>query len=191
MIWQAVAPVLQSMITGLALQTADAFFQGGEWSNQRHAFVEPGLQMQLELRITSSAFTARGTNYQDNGDGTSSAVMGGMRDFILNVQAKSYDQAYDHWAHEYAERIRTRIFRDSVQATLAASSIVVWDAADILDLPGVEDGQATSVASLDLKCRAGFLDDAEIVPYFASVALVGTISGTVSGVPYTIPITAP
>lgn len=186
MMWATLCPYLQGIVTNLCLDTTDPLFQGAEWAKQKHGFVAPSVQMQLDLEITSSGEGSWGTRYSfdqagNGGQGKLTAVLAGQREFVLNVQVKSYDNRFEFWALEYAERIRTRISRDDVVADLTEHGVAVWRLGPILKIDGVEDGQALTVCNLDLFCRAGFEDpypdDGTGLAFFKSVEIKSKISG--------------
>jgi hypothetical protein len=186
MMWATLCPYLQGVITNLCLDATDPLFQGSEWRVQQKAFVAPSVQMSLDLEITSSTEGSWGTRYAydpagNGGQGKLTAKIAGQREFVLNVQIKSYDTRFEFWALEYAERIRTRIGRDDIVAELTAHGVTVWQASRIVKLDGVEDGQALSVCNLDLFARAGFEDpypdDGTGLAFFRSVEIKSKISG--------------
>jgi hypothetical protein len=186
MMWATLCPYMQGVITGLALDATDPFFQGAEWSKQAHSFIAPSSQLQIDLEITSTGGDDWGTRYAfdpagNSGAGKLTASLSGQREFVLNVQVKSYDNSFQFWALEYAERIRTRINREDIMADLAANNVVCWLAGNIRTINGVEDGEALTVCNLDLKCRAGFNDpypdDGTGLAFFTTIEIKSKISG--------------
>lgn len=164
MLWATLAPLFKSTITSLALDTTDPLWQGAEFHDQQHTFVGPGAQVQIDLKITSMSATTEKVERltfdqtANGGVGALTSVMHGMRDLTLNVQFRSFDLRYDMWAHEYAERVRTRIWRSTVTDTLIAQNLTPVRMGPITDVAGKEDGQAVSVCNLDMFFRAGFAD---------------------------------
>lgn len=163
MLWATLAPLLKSTITSLALDATDPLWQGAEFHDQQHTFVGPGSQVQIDLKITTSAATSNVERFTydptaNGGNGDLSSSMQGMRDFTLNVQVRSFDLRYAMWAQEYAERIRTRIWRSSVTDMLIANNVTPVKMGPIVTVDGKEDGQALSVCNLDMFFRAGFTD---------------------------------
>lgn len=186
MMWATLCPYLQGVVTGLCLDTADPFFQGAEWSKQAHSFIAPSVQMQLDLEITATSGDSYGTRYAfdpagNSGAGKLTAGMFGQREFVLNAQVKSYDNRFQYWALEYAERIRTRINREDIMADLTLNGVTVWLAGKISTLNGVEDNEALTVCSLDLFCRAAFSDpypdDGTGLAFFSSIEIKSKLSG--------------
>jgi hypothetical protein len=161
MLWSTLAPVLRSTITSLALDATDPLFEA-VWRDGQRPFVAPSVAAEIVLRVTSvkDVTTAERYTYTPSPAGLSSA-MHGIREFTLNVQARSYDLSYSHLAIEYAERIRTRIKRRSVLDTLLPYGCTYVSSGPIADLEGREDGQALSIANVDLFMRAGFEDTSE------------------------------
>jgi hypothetical protein len=159
MLWAAIAPVLLSVIQSIALETSDPLWSV-EWARQQRAFGSPTVQAGVYLKITSSRPVFDEVRFKFHApSNTVKDVIHGMRDFTLNVQCKSYSHAYADWAHEYAERIRTRMNRNAVRNSLIAVNTVFLEAGVITDVNGEEDGRELSLANLDLFFRAGFEDE--------------------------------
>lgn len=193
MLWADLAPLLKSTITSLALDTTDPLWQGAEWRTQQHAFVSPSTQVQIDMKITVSAdITSKVERFAfdpaaNGGAGDLSSSMHGMRNFTLNVQIKSYDATYAMWANEYAERIRTRIWRSGVTDVLIARNLTPVSMGAITDVPGKEDGQALSVVNFDMFFRAGFTDAPVTgVGWIDSILLTSHVSNP-GGVEYPAP----
>jgi hypothetical protein len=186
MMWATLCPYLQGVITNLCLDATDPLFQGAEWAKQQKSFVAPSVQMSLDLEITSSTEGSWGTRFYfdqagNGGQGKLTASIVGQREFVLNIQIKSYDNRFEFWALEYAERIRTRINRDDICDDLTQHGVTIWEASRITKVDGVEDGEALTVCNLDLFARAGFVDpypdDGTGLAYFKSVEIKSKISG--------------
>lgn len=167
MLWANLAPLLKSTITACALRATDPLYSAAftaEYKDQAKQLVNAMTQASIDLRITSTTDTLTGERWTfdpaaNAGVGDLSSAMHGMRDFTLNVQCKSYDLTYAAWAHEYAERIRTRMHSRAVRdALLAGGDVTLVNAGKVQSVDGKEDGEAVSVASLDLFMRAGFVD---------------------------------
>src|SRR3954470_6629554 len=129
MMWATLCPYMQGVVTGLCLDQADPLFQGAEWAKQQHGFIAPSVQMQLDLEIKASGEGSWGTRYAydpsgNGGTGKLTVSLEGQREFVLNLQVKSYDARFEFWALEYAERVRTRIVRDDISADLSEHDVV-------------------------------------------------------------------
>lgn len=187
MMWARIAPILRDLVTQLAFQDSDSLtVQTSEYSNQQHAFLDPATAVQIELRLTNVKTIAWGTNDVLNQDGTVTGTNGGMREYTLNVRCKGYEGEFSLWALEYAERIRTRLQHDETIAFLIANEINFFDYGPILNVEGKEDGQAVSIATMDLKAYSGYVDvDAPIqsTKLFASFQLTSKLGGYVNGQP--------
>lgn len=158
MLWATLAPTLKSVITSIALQTSDPLWSS-DWLDQQRPFASPTTQAEILLRIpTSRAVHDETRRVYDVGTQSIIATDHGVREFTLNVQARSYDLSYAAWAHEYLERIRTRIMRETPRAALLAAGVVLVERGPIVQVDGEVDGRALSVANLDLFMRAGFED---------------------------------
>lgn len=163
MLWATLAPFIKTTLTGLALDVADPLWTGVKFRDQKRPFVSPTVKAEIVIRIAQSRRIAGGerATFTPGSPGSLSIAMHGVREFTVNVQAKSYRLEYAGWAHEYLERIRTRIERQSVRDAMLVQSLVCHDVGPIIELEGKEDGAALSVGSLDLFMRAGFVDTAE------------------------------
>jgi hypothetical protein len=159
MLYATLAPFLADLIGSLALDDADPLFKA-VYRDQKRPFVSPTVKAEIVLKVTSSRETLTNERYTQTPGPvvTLSSKMHGIREFTLNVQAKSYDLTYARWAHEYLERIRTRIQKRSVKDLMVAQNLACYGRGAIQDVEGKEDGQALSVANLDLFMRAGFED---------------------------------
>lgn len=158
MLWATLAPTLKSAITSIALDAADPLWSA-EWAEQAQPLVSPTVQAEILLRIpTSRAVYDETRRTYDANTQTITAVDHGLREFTLSIQARSYDLTYAAWAHEYCERIRTRIMRETPRATLLAAGVVLVERGPIVQVEATVDGRALSAANLDLFMRAGFED---------------------------------
>jgi hypothetical protein len=193
-LWANIAPTLTSVIKSNALAAPDtnwlaqpdiAFWDGG-----KTPFTSPVVKATLKLRIPASRAIFDQRRVIPNPSPSAGAelleVQHGMREFTLNVLCKSYSQEFPKWAHEMAERIRTRIQRRSVRQELLAVQVVLVEAGPINDVRLVEDDRATSVASLDLRMRAAFEDEAQAITWIEFIELTGQIKDT-AGVTYPAP----
>lgn len=172
MIWSEIADTLRSVIASVALETADPLWST-EWRDQKQTFASPTVQAKIVLHITSSADLMTEERYDED----NVSELHGMRNFTLNVQAKSYNLEYEQWAFEYAERIRTRLRRATPRAALLAANVALVSAGPILSLKAIEDGHAVSVANLDLFMRCGFTDrDATPTGWIESLELTTHLS---------------
>lgn len=160
MIWAEIAPVLLSTVQSLALRQTDPLWKA-EWIDSKRTFGSPKSKVKIFLEVTSSReeLTEERSVFVPGSPGSITRTQHGSREFTLNIQAKSYSQEYVDWAHEYAERIRTRIQRKTVLATLRAANVALVRVGEIRDMSYDEDGIALSVANLDVIMRAAFADD--------------------------------
>jgi hypothetical protein len=182
--WNAAATLLKSTIQSIALEASDplyaADFQAAYRDTAREN-VHPVVQLELVLQITSSSDVMTGERFTfdpaaNGGNGELISTMHGMRDFTLNVQARSYDLSYSAWAITYLERIRTRIWRSSVREALIANGIAPFDLGPILDVQGKEDGHALSVANLDIHMRLSFTDTPQLgTGWFEKITLTSHV----------------
>lgn len=164
--WNDAATLLKDTIQSLALEASDPLFVAdftAVYRDEAHENVHPIVQLELVLQITSSSDVMTGERRTfdqaaNGGLGELTSTMHGMRDFTLNVQARSYDLSYSAWAITYLERVRTRIWRSSVLEALIAQNIAPFATSPIVDLQGKEDGHALSVANLDIRLRLSFTD---------------------------------
>jgi hypothetical protein len=195
MLWATLAPLLKSTITSLALRATDPLYSArfeAEYHDQRKKFTPPVTKASIDLKLTSSTdtFTEERSTFDpaaNGGLGAQTTSLHGMRDFVLNVQCKSYDLAYAHWAHEYAERIRTRIQARAVRDALIGQNLTLVRCGAIIDLDGKEDGHAQSIANLDLFFRAGFEDATPgSVNWIESILLTSHVKNP-AGVEYPAP----
>ncbi len=153
-------------MTSLALATPDATFKA-RFRDVKRPFVSPTAKLELVLSIPSSrAVTTHERLTQAPGAQPGDPVMltstmHGIREFTFNVQARSYELAFDRWGHTYLERIRTRMHRRSVRDALRVHDVGLIAAGPILEFETKQDGHALSVCNLDLFMRCGFEDDAE------------------------------
>jgi len=168
--WGNAAQLLKTTIQSLALESADPLYAAdfqAVYADQAREGVHPGVQCELVLEITSSTDVMTGERRvfdpaANGGQGDLSSAMHGMREFTLNVQAKSYDLTYSAWAIAYLERIRTRIWRSSTLEALIAADIAPFDTGPINKVDGKVDGHALSVANLDIRMRLSFSDTPQI-----------------------------
>jgi hypothetical protein len=178
MIWAEIAPVLIAQIQGLALQTSDPLWVP-EWKDEQQTFGSPTVQSKIELEIAAASDVFQETRRTEVGAPTPGvlATEHGMREFTLNVQCKSYDSRYAFWAFEYAERIRTRIKRESVRDALHAVNTAFLNSSAITRVEYDEDGHRVRLANLDLFFRAGFEDTegAEVLGWIESIALTARL----------------
>jgi hypothetical protein len=163
MLWATLAPFIKTTITGLALDVADPLWTGAKFRDQKRPFISPTLGAEIVIRIAQSRVVAgdERATFTPGSPGSLSIAMHGIREFTVNVQAKSHKLEYAGWCHEYLERIRTRIMRRSVRDAMLVQNLICYEAGPIIELEGKEDGAALSVGSLDLFMRAGFVDTAE------------------------------
>jgi hypothetical protein len=161
-IWDTLAPVLRDVVQGLCLNTPDATFKA-TYRDMQKPFVSPTAKLAVELTIPSSrAITTHERLTQTAGPVIElTSTLHGIREFTLNVQAKSYELSFNRWAHVVLERVRTRINRRSVRDTLLAANVACYDVGAIREMQMKQDGHALSVCSLDLFMRAGFEDEPE------------------------------
>lgn len=159
MLYASLAPFLATTITNIALDVADPLFKV-VYRDQKRPFVAPSKAVEIVLRVTSSrdVTTEERYTFTPGPVASLSSKMHGIREFTLNVQARSYDLTFARWAIEYLERIRTRIQRRSVRDLMIAQNVVHYGSSPITDAEGKEDGQALSIGNLDLFMRAGFED---------------------------------
>jgi hypothetical protein len=175
MMWTTIAPALLAAVQGIALQPSDPLWVA-EWQDEQRTFGSPTAQVKVFLEVTSCAPVFDATRTTADGLGSPIQTAHAIREFVLNVQVKSYDSTYAFWAFEYAERIRTRMNRDTVLEALAAVETKFLRASPITRLEYNEDGHAIKVANLDLFMRAGFVDEAESgIGWIDSVALTSKL----------------
>lgn len=182
--WNATAALLKSTIRSIALESSDPLYAAdfeATYRDQARENVHPVVQLELVLQITASSDVMTGERRTfdptaNGGNGELISTMHGMRDFTLNVQARSYDLSYSAWAITYLERIRTRIWRSSVLDALIANDIAPFDTGPVVDLQGKEDGHALSVANLDIRMRLSFTDTPQVgLDWFDKIELTSRI----------------
>lgn len=201
--WIDLLPKVQAIITRLAVENNDPLWaaQGAEWQPQPHVYVSPDAALQIDLIVTNSGDGDYETRYvpftdPDTGITADRAYLTGQREFVLNVQCKGYQADFAHWALIYAERIRTGLQRIDVLDEVQALGMCFWKYNPIFNIEGKEDGQALTIANMDLFGRAGFGDDpttAPLVQLFASITVTSKFAGYTDGQPpnFTDTITAP
>ena len=159
MIWNTLAPVLRDTITSLALNAPDAKFKA-RYRDTKEALVSPTVKLAVVLTIPTSREVETHERLVLVDDALTSTIHG-IREFTLNVQARSYELDFNRWAMVVLERIRSRIHKRSVRDTLLAANVVCYQTGAIRELEQKQDGRALSVANLDLFMRAGFEDTPE------------------------------
>jgi hypothetical protein len=158
MLWADIAPVLKSVIESIALEASDPLW-ATQWAAQQAPFMSPTVQADIVLRIPiSRALYDEKRSTFDAVAQTVTRTNHGVREFTLNVQARSWDHSYATWALEYCERVRTRITRDVPRAALLAANVVLVERGNIQEVSATVDGRELSAANLDLFMRAGFED---------------------------------
>jgi hypothetical protein len=182
--WNSAGELLKSTIKSIALEPSDPLYAADfqpVFRDQAHENVHPGVQLELVLSITSSTDVGTGERREydpaaNGGLGAIVETMHGMRDFVLNVQARSFDVSFSTWAMTYLERIRTRIWRQSVMSALIENRIAPFSTGPITSVEGKEDGHALSIANLDLFMRLSFEDTATLnTGWFEKIELTSHI----------------
>lgn len=127
--WGAIRPVLKSAVASCLGYTSPADMARVEWKGKKQAAYGRGLGVRVDMSIGA----VRGVGNDEQlleYSGTEDAnivTLSGIRQITWTLRVESDDQDDGTIAQVYADRIRIRLGRESIAATLRAVGVAVAD----------------------------------------------------------------
>lgn len=194
-LWADISPTIVAAITAVALEAADVPVSPAppfepRWLDQKRPYVDPVIQAEVLLHIPSFRKVGNDGWVDKKVGGNLLRYQEGMREFVLAIQVRSFNQLEPMWAIEYAQRIVTRLDRQSIRDLLLTKQVAIIEYQDVLNVAsGVKiDSRIVAVANANVRMRAGFSDTqstAEVLGWFDKIS----ISSAVAGLPASAQVT--
>jgi hypothetical protein len=152
--WEAIEPVLKSLIATLAVDNLPGkpAFQAN-WSDRNEpTFVSPFYKVKVLLSIRSVVTTGQDQKRTELNEDTNllETRMVGHRRFVLSVRVEATESAGNFSVRSTAERIRSRLWRDSTIDALDAVGVSLVRTEAVQYLASVRNFRETGAAVLDV-----------------------------------------